>query len=226
MYSSEVLLMEASSFHVPVSLDYAATLAWAVTGALLAVRRGLDIVGAVVIALVSALGGGLLRDGLFLQQKPVAVTSPFYLPIVALAVLVVVFLRDHGESLTRHRTVDFVDALGMGAFAVVGMEKAMAAGFTPWGAVLTGMVNALGGGVLRDILLNEVPAILKPSQFYALPVLVGCLLYLALSAFTVLGSNAVAWITVLSVFAGRLLTMQFDWRTSALSSGKSKRPPS
>jgi len=220
MYSSEMFLTEVSSFRVPATLDYAATLTWAVTGAILAVRRKLDIVGVAVIAFVSALGGGLLRDGLFLQQKPAAVTSAYYLPIVALGILVVVFLRDRGESLMRYRTVDVLDALGMGAFAVVGMERAIGAGFTPWGAILTGMVNALGGGVLRDVLVNEVPSILKPSQFYALPVFAGCLLYLGLTFFTILSSYAVAWITVLSVFSGRLLTMQFDWRTSALSLGK------
>lgn len=195
------------------------------TGALVAAWWGLDIVGVAVIVMVSALGGGFLRDGLFLQQKPVTVTSPFYLPIVALAVLVVALLRVRAEPFTRHRTVDFLNALGMGAFAVVRMEKAVAAEFTAWGAVLPEVVNALGGGILRDILVNEVPAILKPSQFYALPVFAGCVLYLALGSLTGLGSHGIAWITVLSVFAGRLLTMRFDWRTSALSSGNHKQTP-
>ena len=209
---------ESTTFHVPALLDSGATFLWAMTGALVAVRRGCDIVGLAVVATVSALGGGLLRDGLFLQQIPVAVTSYLYLPLVACAVLVVAILRVRLEPFTRHRSVDLIDALGIGAFAVVGMDKAMAASFTPWGVILTGLVNALGGAILRDIFLNEVPAILRPSQFYALPVFAGCLLYLTAIHFTILNPTAAAWITVACVFLLRLLTIQFGWKTSPMLS--------
>jgi len=215
--------MDSSLFQIPPLLDYGATFLWAVTGALVAIRRGCDIVGVAVIALVSALGGGILRDGLFLQQKPVAVTSPYYLPLIVLAALVVAVCREQIEPLTRHRTVDSIDALGMGAFAVIGMQKAIYAGFTPWGAVLTGMVNAVGGGLLRDLLVNEVPAILKPSQFYSLPVLAGCVLYLILERVSSTGRLQeipvpAAWITIAFVFLGRVFTIRFNWRTQALAS--------
>jgi uncharacterized membrane protein YeiH len=114
--------------------------------------------------------------------------------------------------------VDLIDALGIGAFAVVGMDKAMPASFTPWGVILTGLVNALGGAILRDIFLNEVPTILRPSQFYALPVFAGCLLYLTAIHFTILNPTAAAWITVACVFLLRLLTIQFGWKTSPMLS--------
>jgi uncharacterized membrane protein YeiH len=213
--------MDASAFHIPPLLDYGATFLWAVTGALVAVRRGCDIVGVGVIALVSALGGGLIRDGLLLQQKPVAVTSLYYLPLIVLAAMIVALFRERLEPLTRHRTVDSIDAVGMGAFAVIGMQKAIYAGFTPWGVILTGMINAVGGGMSRDILVNEVPAILKPSQFYSLPVLAGCVLYLVLGDFSSAGPLQeipidAAWITIAFVFLGRLLTIRFNWRTQAL----------
>ena len=215
--------MDSSAFHIPPLLDYGATFLWAITGALVAVRRGCDIVGVGVITLVSALGGGLIRDGLLLQQKPVAVTSPYYLPLIVLAAMIVALFRERLEPLTRHRTVDSIDAVGMGAFAVIGMQKAIYAGFTPWGVILTGMINAVGGGMLRDILVNEVPAILKPSQFYSLPVLAGCVLYLFLGHFSWAGPLQgipihAAWITIAFVFLGRLLTIRFNWRTQALLS--------
>jgi uncharacterized membrane protein YeiH len=215
--------MDATAFRIPPLLDYGATFLWAVTGALVAVRRGCDIVGVGVIALVSALGGGLIRDGLLLQQKPVAVTSAYYLPLIVLAAMIVAVFRERLEPFTRHRTVDSIDAVGMGAFAVIGMQKAIYAGFTPWGVILTGMINAVGGGMLRNILVNEVPAILKPSQFYSLPVLAGCALYLVLGHFSVAGPLPeiplhAAWITIAFVVLGRLLTIRFNWRTQALLS--------
>jgi uncharacterized membrane protein YeiH len=215
--------MDAPAFHIPPLLDYGATFLWAITGALVAVRRGCDIVGVGVIALVSALGGGLIRDGLLLQQKPVAGTSAYYLPLIVLAAMIVAVFRERLEPFTRHRTVDSIDAVGMGAFAVIGMQKAIYAGFTPWGVILTGMINAVGGGMLRDILVNEVPAILKPSQFYSLPVLAGCVVYLILGHFSSAGSLQeipihAAWITIAFVFLGRLLTIRFNWRTQPLLS--------
>jgi uncharacterized membrane protein YeiH len=220
--------MDPSTFQIPPLLDYCATFLWAITGALVAVRRGCDIVGVGVIALVSALGGGLIRDGLLLQQKPVAATSPYYLPLIVLAAMIVALFREQLELLTRHRTVDSIDAVGMGAFAVIGMQKAISAGFTPWGVILTGMINAVGGGMLRDMLVNEVPAILNPSQFYSLPVLAGCVLYLFLGHFSWAGPLQgipihAAWITIAFVFLGRLLTIRFNWRTQALLSPRGDR---
>src|SRR5262249_33734950 len=115
--------MLARDFEVPVLLDYGATLLWALTGALVAVRRGCDVVGVFVIALTSALGGSLIRDGLFLNVPPPAVTEPYYLAIVVFAVVLVIIFRTRLEPWTQYRVVDYIDAAGLGAFAVVGMEK-------------------------------------------------------------------------------------------------------
>jgi uncharacterized membrane protein YeiH len=208
--------MTAPDFHVPVLLDYGATLLWSLTGALVAVRRGCDVVGLFVIALTSALGGGLIRDGLFLNVPPPAVTEPYYLPIVAFAVLAVVVFRTRLEPWTRHRVVDYIDAVGMGAFAIVGMQKALGAQLTIWGVVLVGVINAVGGGMLRDVLVGETPAILKPSQFYSLPVLAGCLVFLTLDRLLGVAPALAAWITIVFIFLGRALTIRFNWRTQAL----------
>lgn len=214
--------MPSEPFRIPILLDCATTLLWAFSGALVAVRRGLDIMGVAVLAFVTALGGGLIRDGLLLHQKPVAVTSPYYLPIIAGTALLVGLLRIRLEPLTRHRSVDTLDALGMGAYAVVGMQMAMGAGFTAGGVILTGLINAVGGGILRDMMVREVPAILMPSQYYSLSVLAGCVLFWLLAAHHIASQVQVAWITVGFILALRLLTIRFNWRTRALHRGGPK----
>jgi uncharacterized membrane protein YeiH len=198
-------------------VDYGAAMLWGFSGALVAVRRRLDIVGVAVLALVTALGGSILRDGLFLQVHPVALVYPWYLPAIAFAAILTAILRGRIGMLTQHRTVDTLDAIGMGAYAVIGMEKAMAVGYPPAGVVLVGMVNAVGGGILRDILVSEVPSLFTPSQFYSLPVLAGCIVFWTLVHFQIVSTAHAAWLTMFLVLAGRTLAIRFDWRTKPVA---------
>lgn len=139
--------MAADVFLLPPFFDYAATFLWGVSGALVGARRGYDVVGISILALVSATGGGLLRDGLFLHDgPPVLVRTPVYLALVVAATIVVVLF---GKRVPRikgfERLVSLVDGLGLGAYAVVGMNRATTLGFSLPGVILVGMVNAVGG---------------------------------------------------------------------------------
>src|SRR5215831_1905732 len=124
--------MTAAEFQVPIGFDYVATFTWAVSGAIVAIRRRFDIVGVFVVSLLAALGGGLLRDALFLNRTPLFLLNPAYLSLVAGATLSTAFfgrfLRNLIGPETVQKIVDYIDALGTPAFAVFGMQLAQNAG--------------------------------------------------------------------------------------------------
>lgn len=215
--------MPSDSFQIPVAFDLAATVAFALTGAMAARRRGYDIVGLFFLALASGLGGGLIRDGLFIQQGPPALmTDGRYLWAVLGGGAAGAFL---GERLTRlNRAIAVFDALGLGAYAVFGVQKSLAAGLAIPAAVLVGVINAAGGGVLRDILTREEPLVFKPGQFYVLIALAGAIAYVFLTHQTRLPATAAALIAIGLTFVLRLLTIIFNWKTSAITLPPSSSP--
>jgi len=142
-----------------VVLDWLGIAAFAASGALVASRKQMDAVGFVLIAVVTGFGGGTVRD-LLLGRTPVFwLARPGLLAIAAGAALVVFFTAHLVES--RFRVLLWVDAAGMALYAVAGAEIALIAGADPWAAVLLGTVTATTGGILRDILCNELPLILR-----------------------------------------------------------------
>lgn len=206
-------------------LDYVATLAWAISGAFAAARRGYDVAGIFAIALVTATGGGLLRDGIFLQDGPPAVVrTPLYIALVVLAAGVGVLLG-RGVLSTRAyaRIVAVVDALGLGAYTVVGVALAERAGLDVLGAALVGVVNAVGGGVLRDVLMREEPEIFRPGALYALASLAGAALLFGLTHLLDATRFVAAWATIAFVFALRMVSLFYGPRTRAL--GRLVDPP-
>jgi uncharacterized membrane protein YeiH len=150
-------------FQPPIALDLAASFFCAVTGALAAVQKRYDLVGLFVLAFVTGVGGALLRDGIFLQAGPPAVVRDGrYLLAVAGAAAVVVVGARHLHRLRAPFVV--ADAIALGIYAIVGAQKTLAAGLPAGAAVLVGVVNAVGGGVLRDVLVREEPLVFRPSE--------------------------------------------------------------
>ena len=198
--------------------DLGATFFWAMSGAMLAARKGCDIVGVFIIAMVSATGGGLIRDGLFLPgwMAPKVIQTADYLVTVAIVTAIVVafgrWLREQGWL---PRALALADALGIGAYGVVGMHLAMQVGIPMVGAILIGVVNAVGGGALRDLLLNQKLEVLRPSVWMGLASVMGCLLFGVLLKLGVAGVWAGA-AAAFAAFAIRLLALRFNWRSRAL----------
>jgi uncharacterized membrane protein YeiH len=204
--------MSEKPFLLPLFFDYSATFLWSISGALLAARRGYAIMGVITLAIVSSTGGGLLRDGLFIQDGPPAlIRTPNYLWLVATAVFICVVL---GRWIDRWphlpQVIILIDAVGLGTYSVVGMDHALAAGISLPGVVVVGMVNAVGGGILRDVLVNQEPEMFKPGTLEQALALVGCLLFLSLTQTLPLSQFAAAWITILAVFALRLVSIYYD----------------
>jgi uncharacterized membrane protein YeiH len=206
-----------NAFHPPPLFDGGATFVAALGGGLLAARRGYDIVGTFSIALVSATGGGLLRDGLFLHQAPMLITNWLYLAIVIVATLLVGLFGTAVKYVPWYIGLSQVaDSLSLGAYAVVGMSFAIDLHLDIFGAVLVGIVNAVGGGVLRDLLLGEQPRIFKPGEVVAIASVIGCSVF-ALARFPMhLNPHASAWIAIAIVFLVRTVAIRFGWRSQTL----------
>src|SRR5436190_791429 len=189
--------MPQDVFLLPPFFDYGATLCWAVSGALVGARRGYDIIGVFILALVSATGGGLLRDGLFLQDGiPALLRSPVYLTIVGLATAAVMVFGKKVPSLPGfQKIIDVVDALGLGAYAVVGMNMSLVKGLSVPAVMLVGMVNAIGGGILRSVIAGREPHFFRPGKLEAVAVLIGCAVFILLRTGTSIGPTGAAGIT-------------------------------
>ena len=212
--------MADPAFQVPIAFDYVATFTWAVSGAIVAIRRRFDIVGVFIVALLAAIGGGLLRDAVFLNRPPVFLTNPAYLSLVTAAtVLTAVFSRYLKNLIgpeTVRKAVDTIDALGTPAFAVFGMQLAETHGIPLVGVVFVGVANGVAGGLLRDVVVRDVPTVLRPGQFVSLTLLAVCGLYLLLTLQYQLSATRAAWITVGVYFVIRLLTIRFNWQTRSV----------
>jgi len=207
-------------FAIPLYFDYVATFTWALSGAIVGARRGYDIVGVFVIALVSATGAGLIRDSIFLQRTPVFLTKGIYLMLIMSATLLIAVTARikvlWSKWLSLDKVIELIDTIGVPAFAVVGMQLAMARDL-PWPSVIfIGVTNGVGGGLLRDVIARDKPLLLVPGQFSALVVLLACFVFVALVLWLHLEYALAGVITMGLYMLIRLLTIRFNWRTSAL----------
>jgi uncharacterized membrane protein YeiH len=162
---------------VPVLLvlDLAGTFAFALNGALTAVRTAhLDIVGVITLGMITAVGGGIIRDVLLGALPPATFVDWRYLAVAATGGLIAFLFS---RWLTRVRNpIDVLDAAGLSLFAVTGAGKALELGVGPAQAIILGAVTGVGGGTLRDVLIRQVPSVLS-SGLYAIPALVGAALF-------------------------------------------------
>ena len=208
--------MPHATFTLPVWFDLGAIFAFALTGAIAGIKRGYDVVGVFFLALATGLGGGLIRDGVFLPgtgPTPL-LTDPRYIGCVAIATGVGVFFSSHVKR--AQRVIALIDAVGLGAYAAFGTQKALQAGLAVPAALLVGVINAAGGGLLRDIITREEPLVFRPGQFYVLTALAGAVTFVVLSVRLGLDATLAAVIAIAVTFVFRALSIVFNWRTSAV----------
>jgi uncharacterized membrane protein YeiH len=198
-------------FEFHIALHLAATLLLAATGALEGVRKRYDVIGITVLALVTGLGGAILRDTILQAGVSTVLMDGRYLVAVLAGATAGTFF---GRRLHRLRLViSIADAAALGIYAVVGTQKGLAAGVPVVTAILLGATNAVGGGLLRDVLAREEPLIFKPGEFYALAAVFGCVTFAALTAGLGVGARPAALAAMGIAFAARLLSMWLRWRT-------------
>ena len=153
--------------------DFIGTLAFAISGIRLASAKHFDLFGAYVVGVTTAIGGGTMRDVL-LGQSPFWMSNSFYLICSAIALAWVIIFR---KLLVRQNNTWFLfDTIGLALFTVTGVEKTITAGFPFWTAIIMGTLTGAGGGVLRDVFINEEPLIFR-KEIYALACVVGGIAY-------------------------------------------------
>lgn len=190
-----------------VVVDLCGTFAFAVSGAAAAREKRLDVFGVYVLAYITACGGGIVRDVCLGTLPPVGLSDWRYLACSALAATLTIGASPWVERL-KH-PVTFFDSLGLGFYAVVGVHKALSHGANIETAILLGTATAVGGGVLRDVLLNRIPGILA-KEIYALAALVAA----SIQVIAEVNEWRVAvtpWFAAGVCFAIRVLAMHYSW---------------
>lgn len=189
------------------ALDIIGTLVFAISGIITAINNRFDLVGSAVIGLVTAVGGGTLRD-LLIGQTPVSwMLDDTYLVVIGIAMVLTYTLKE--KVLKLRRGLFLFDTIGIALFTILGIEKSLGAGLSPSISILMGIVSAVFGGVIRDVLTNIVPLIFR-EEIYATACLAGGLSYLALQQLPIpdYASMLVAMAVVLCI---RYLAVKHHW---------------
>lgn len=186
------------------ALDLIGTFVFAISGMLAAANKQFDVFGASVIAFVTAVGGGTLRDVLIGSQPVGWMKDLNYLAVIGLAVPVSYFFRPFIQKLRK--TMFLFDTIGIGLFTILGLQKTLDMGLHYVVAVMMGAVSAVFGGVIRDLLSNEVPLIFR-KEIYATACILGGIVYLCLTAYGleyhISVISTVVFIIVIRIFAVR-----------------------
>jgi uncharacterized membrane protein YeiH len=201
-------LMEyVNSADLIYGIDLAGTFVFAVSGLLLAYNKQLDIFGASVIAFVTAVGGGTLRD-LLIGSQPVGWMQDLnYLLVIVMGIVCGMFFRKVFEKLRK--TMFLFDSVGIGLFTILGIQKTLEFGLSPIVAVMMGTISAVFGGVLRDTLVNDIPMIFR-KEIYATVCVTGGVLYLIL-AYYMPRHDWDMIITIVYIISVRILAVKRKW---------------
>ncbi|MFF1477391.1 trimeric intracellular cation channel family protein [Streptomyces sp. NPDC058301] len=216
------MLHELFTPSVQHALDLVGIFVFAISGALLAVRKNFDVFGIAVLAEVTALGGGLFRDLIIGAVPPAAFSDLGYFITPLLAAVLVFFLHPQVER--TQNAVNVFDAAGLGLFCVTGTTKAYDYGLGLTSSATLGLATAVGGGVLRDVLANEVPSLLRwDRDLYAVPAIVGATIVALCIRFDTLNA-ATSGVAILTAFLLRLAALHYHWRAPRAWNRRSATP--
>ena len=193
-------------------LDMVGVIACAIAGTLLAQHKGFDIAGCILVSMVNAIGGGTLRD-MALDRHPLFwMTDLNYVIVITLTSLILqIFFHLYHKI---DKALKLFDAIGLAAFSVIGFKVALAQDVSPVIAVMMGVWTAIIGGLLRDIICNEIPLLLQ-REIYITASIAGSLTYLALDYW---GVDAITneFMMLFIIFAVRMLALKFDWHLPSI----------
>jgi uncharacterized membrane protein YeiH len=189
-------------------LDLFGTMAFAVTGAFKAIEHKSDIVGIIILATITGVAGGVLRDIVFGRIPPIAVANPLYLIITVATGVALFFLY---RALKKHWNLFLkFDAIGLGVFTIIGATIAYnLMGLNFLAMAFAGVLTAVGGGILRDVFVNEIPIVFV-KELYASASFVGVVIFFGLLAAGV-DLNVAAIPSIVAVTGLRLLAMKYNW---------------
>ena len=188
------------------------TLAFAISGIRLAAVKNFDWFGAFIVGFVTAIGGGTLRD-LMLGATPFWMLNSWYMIVTALALFIVIVLKRY---LVRLNGTFFIfDTIGLGLFVVIGMSKSLEYGFSPWVGIIMGTITGAFGGVIRDILINEMPLVFRKDIYASACIVGGCIYWLCdgMGFSPEVQQSACALFTI----SVRFLAVRFGWELPSLN---------
>lgn len=192
-------------------IEFLGTFAFAISGIRLASAKNFDWFGALVVGFVTAIGGGTLRD-LLLGVTPFWMLSSVYILCTIVALIFVICFQKILVHLNN--TFFWFDSIGLGLFVVVGVEKTMAFDYSPWVWICMGTVTGVVGGIIRDILINEIPIIFT-TELYAVACIIGGIIFYTMHYFGIsLYITEIA--TALSVFLIRIAATKYGWKLPTL----------
>jgi uncharacterized membrane protein YeiH len=192
------------SFNISPLIEIAGTVAFAISGSFSAMQKRLDVFGVMIMGFVTAIGGGTIRDVL-IGDTPVAWMRDYELPLIILGtVIATIFFKKYIK--TFKTTLFLFDALGLGLFTIIGTQKGMAAGLNPGICVALGTITGCFGGVIRDILLNDIPLIFR-KEIYATACIIGGTLYVLL--INHVDADIVKILAVIVVCAIRIIAVKY-----------------
>tara|TARA_R110001592_G_scaffold48208_7_gene152112 strand:- start:3531 stop:4136 length:606 start_codon:yes stop_codon:yes gene_type:complete len=186
-------------------IDILGTIAFAISGVLVAMDKKLDVFGVLIIAFVTAVGGGTLRD-LLIGIKPVGwLDAPMHLLIIVITVILAILFVKQLKYIKK--SLFLFDTIGIGLYTMVGIEKGLAANLSPVMCIALGTITACFGGVVRDILCNEIPVIFR-KEIYATVCILGGLVYFLLIQFPI--DNTISYsLAILTIIIMRVLAVRF-----------------
>lgn len=193
-------------------LDLIGTVVFAITGALAAKEHKMDVFGMFILAFVTGVGGGTLRDMMIGSTPVFWMKNPFYILMIVLGVVLPIVFKKMSEW---KKSILFFDAIGLGVFTVIGVEKGIDFGLHPVIAVALGAVTGCFGGLIRDILRNQIPAVLH-KEVYATASLTGGIMFFVLN-YLGFHSDLVAVLTAFIVFIIRVLALKYRWELPKFS---------
>jgi len=212
----------ATTFQLPSALEITAVTAGALSGSLHATRRGMDLLGVLVVAICTGIGGGAIRDIILNNGLPVFLVSPTLLANAVLAGAVATLFARPLRRITP--AMEIVDILVIGAWVVIGLQKALLLNLDWLSAVFIGVVAAVGGSVLRDVLCSQRPEVLDPGTFFAAAALGGALAYVGLAALGAPTWTSVA-ATIVVASALRVASRWWGWKTTPATELSLVPPP-
>lgn len=200
-----------------VIIEFVGTMAFAISGIRMASSKRFDWFGALIVGMATAVGGGTIRD-LMLGVSPFWLTNKIYVICCIIALLWVITF---GKYLIRqHNTWFIFDTIGLALFNVIGIEKTLQMGFPLWTSIIMGCITGAAGGVIRDILINEVPLIFR-KEIYAVACIAGGLVYVACFRLFGLPAELSALFSSFTVIVIRILAVRYHWHLPVLKGDES-----
>jgi uncharacterized membrane protein YeiH len=187
-----------------ILIEFIGTFAFAISGIRLASSKQFDWFGAYVVGLVTAIGGGTIRD-LLLNTTPFWMETPIYMICSGLALLFVIIFS--GYLIKLENTFFLFDTIGLGLFVLVGIEKSLSADYPFWVAITMGTITGAAGGIIRDILINDVPLIFR-KEIYALACVIGGVLYWICSLLNI-NQLIIQIVTITGVILTRFIAVRY-----------------